>query len=69
LHVDDPVAGEDPLVGDRAHALLDRGDEHAVDVVADERLGEDDTAVARPGAIRIHTSANWPAPPVCFLWR
>ncbi len=49
VHVDDPEAGEDALQGDRAHALLDRGHEHPVDVVADQRLGEDQAAVPRPG--------------------
>ena len=35
-----------------------------------ESDSENSTPVSRDrGSMRIQTSANWPAPPVCFLWR
>src|SRR5690606_40437205 len=38
--VDHAVPGQHTLLADGAHALLHRGHEHAVDVIADERLRE-----------------------------
>ena len=44
--IDDRTAGEDAFGAGGLHAFLDGGDEHAVHVVADERVGELDAGVA-----------------------
>ena len=49
LYVRHAIAGEHALTAGGCDALLHRGHEHAVDVVAHERLGELDAVVARGG--------------------
>ena len=69
LHVDDREAGEAcPKTRDRLDALVDAGDVFLRHRAADDRALEHVARAGSFGSNTILTRANWPVPPVCFLW-